>query len=447
MSDVPTKAAIMHLRRNSPAFITRVIFLLVVSLGWIFTVVSAQDENIPFDFIELNAQDSGGWGGFSWHPHGKTSTVMPTPKNDPLTRPGKIIAAPLHRLSLKTELFDTKFTPDSQQIAVAAGNTIKLYDLNLQLVAEVDGHTGNVTALDWNPDGSQLASAGGIDDGTIQIWNYAHTTDTFTLKTTIETDYRRIINVVWSPDGSRLATIGALDIQTDEEASDVRIWDATTGLLISRSVDAFTDAARDLSWSSNGQSVIGGGQTSCLVERNPCPGKFGGVFIVDAATGVMMNNIELNGSPDTALNSRHDQIVIINFMLLINSAASGELLSYWDDLTVFQAEWNSEGNKLAIETPGEKTDTFEISIFDTTIGAAITSFQLPAALWSMDWSQDGDYIVTGTYENTVELWDVSGLVSLTGTPTITPFKSPTPYFTLTMTALPSLTVTPTKIDD
>src|SRR5690606_209951 len=141
----------------------------------------------------------------------------------------EVIKAPLHHLTLDTELFDTKFSPDGERIAVAAGNAIKLYNLNLKLVTEAAGHRGNVTALDWSLDGSQLASAGGIDDGTIRIWNYSRTTETFTPVTTIRTDYRRIINIDWSPDGSRLAAIGALDIPTAEEASGVQVWDVATG--------------------------------------------------------------------------------------------------------------------------------------------------------------------------------------------------------------------------
>lgn len=375
-----------------------------------------------------------------------TPTVTPIPSptlyvmlnSTPVVTPSpvsfeEVIEAPLYHLTLDTELFDTKFSPDGERIAVAAGNAIKLYNLNLQPVTEAAGHLGNVTALDWNPDGSQLASAGGLDDGTIRIWNYSRTTETFTPVTTIRTNYRRIINIDWSPDGSRLAAIGALDIPTAEEASGVQVWDVATGQLISRSGDAFIDAARDLSWSSDGRSVIGGGRTTCLIERNPCPGRFGGVFMVDAATGIMTNNIELNFSPSAALNSRHDQIAIVDFMLLISSATTGEVLNYWDDMTVFKAKWNAGGNKLAIETSGETRDTFAISVFDTTVGAAIGSFQLPAALWSIDWSQNGDFIVTGTYDDTVALWDVSDLIDSTGTPTVTPIQSPTPHVTPTST--------------
>src|SRR5512145_3142614 len=93
--------------------------------------------------------------------------------------------SPSLQLTTQTELYDARWSPDGQVLAVAGDWGVKIFDANLQEIAHLQGHTGSVVSVTWNPNSQQLASAGGIGDGTIRIWNRNLTNGEFTLQTVL----------------------------------------------------------------------------------------------------------------------------------------------------------------------------------------------------------------------------------------------------------------------
>lgn len=61
---------------------------------------------------------------------------------------------------------------------------------------------GTINSVSWSPDGTKLASGGGIDDPTVHIWDATTGANLLTLEA--HTD--AIIEVVWSPDSTKLAS-------------------------------------------------------------------------------------------------------------------------------------------------------------------------------------------------------------------------------------------------
>ena len=111
------------------------------------------------------------------------------------------------------------YSPDESQLAVAGSIGIWVYDADTGAeVALLTGHTGAVSSIAYNPDGTTLAS--GSADGTVRLWD----TTTGALKNTLTGhrpgDRGAVTSVVYSPDGTTLATGGYRD---------ARLWDPTTG--------------------------------------------------------------------------------------------------------------------------------------------------------------------------------------------------------------------------
>jgi WD40 repeat protein len=75
------------------------------------------------------------------------------------------------------------FSPDGTRLAVASSIGIWIYDARPGKEKELDlftGHTGEVTALAFSPDGATIASANW--DGTLYLWNAVTGEQLFTLE-------------------------------------------------------------------------------------------------------------------------------------------------------------------------------------------------------------------------------------------------------------------------
>ncbi len=104
------------------------------------------------------------------------------------------------------------------------------------------GHTINVNAIQWSPDGIYIASSG---DDVVQVWE---------VKTgrLIYTYTKHIMDVqalAWSKDSRRL-TSGSLD-------KTVQVWDALTGNKVLR-YGGHTNAVETVAWSPDGRPIASG---------------------------------------------------------------------------------------------------------------------------------------------------------------------------------------------
>ncbi|KAG2440562.1 hypothetical protein HYH02_010146 [Chlamydomonas schloesseri] len=81
--------------------------------------------------------------------------------------------------------------------------SLRVWDVTTgECVKQLQGHDGSVLSLSWSPDGSKLAS-GGLDT-TVKVWEAAEGTCLLTL----EGHNDRVCSVAWSPDGTGLVSGG-----------------------------------------------------------------------------------------------------------------------------------------------------------------------------------------------------------------------------------------------
>ena len=90
-------------------------------------------------------------------------------------------------------------------------------------------HPAMIRAVEWSPDGKQLAWSG--EDGLVQIFTYPFDRPT----RRIDAHDRPVYGLAFSPDGTRLAT-AAGDYRT-HKTGEVRVWDTATGAEVVRLPD------------------------------------------------------------------------------------------------------------------------------------------------------------------------------------------------------------------
>lgn len=138
-----------------------------------------------------------------------------------------------------------RFSPDGNLVASAsADKTIKLWDVNGNLLKTFIGHRKVVRSVSFSPDGQRLASIGA--DGTIKLWGIESGTE---IKTILGHN-PELASVSFSPDGKLLAVTSFNGV--------VGLFNVESGQLAYR-ITAHQDFAADASFSSDGTMLASAG--------------------------------------------------------------------------------------------------------------------------------------------------------------------------------------------
>ncbi len=251
------------------------------------------------------------------------------------------------------------------------------------------GHTGSVTGVVFNPDGSRLAS--GSSDKTIGLWDGVSGAHIATLRHT-----GSVTGVVFSPDGSRLAS-GSQD-------GDVRLWDGVSGDPIA-TLRGHTSSVNSVVFSPDGSRLASGSYDNTVrlwdgVSGDPIATLRGHTSSVNSVVFSPDGSRLASGSSDNTVR--------------LWEGVSGDLMARLEGHTrgVSDVVFSPDGSRLA---SGSWDAT--IRLWDGVSGDPIATLEghtpsvngVVYSVSSVVFSPDGSRLASASADRTIRLWDgVSG---------------------------------------
>jgi WD40 repeat protein len=297
---------------------------------------------------------------------------------------------------------------------LAGGTTLKLWDAATgQFIRTFEGHATIVNSVVFSPDGGRALS--GSDDKSLKLWDAA----TGRLIRTFAGHSKKVSSVAFSPDGTRVLS-GSGDVLSVHDNTDVaylpredvtlRLWDATTGQLIS-TVAENTRAITSGAFSPDGARVLSGGvqNFNSLVTRRT-------LKLWDIATGQLIRAFEAHLDVNSVAFSPNGARVISGGENISRATRKNvEALKLWDaatgQLVRSFAEYSTQVYSVAFSPDGSRVlsggGDGTLKLWDAATGELIRTIKAhTGSVTSVAFSRDGDRVLSGGGQS-IKLWDVA----------------------------------------
>ena len=284
------------------------------------------------------------------------------------------------------------FSPDGRT-ALSGSNdyTLKLWDIaSGRELRTFKGHTGNVRSVAISPDGRTALS--GSDDKTLKLWDITsgHEIHTFQGHTS------RVYSVAISPNGRTALSRGGDFTRSIHE---LKLWDIASGVE-RRSLEGHSDDVYSVAFSPDGRTALSGSRDRTLKLWNISLGSELRTFASHPSWV-----ISLAISPDgrTALSGSTN---VDGRLILWDMASGRELRSFTGhpNRIVASVAFSPDG-RFALS--GSAHAGGGLKLWDIASGRELLSFM--GDFHSVAFSPDGRTALSGSSDNTLKLWDLTGI--------------------------------------
>ncbi len=283
----------------------------------------------------------------------------------------------------KSKIYQLKYFPDGERIAVATTIGIWIYDVQTGDALDLlTGHTGPVTSIVFSPDGNTIAT--GSEDNTIRLWDV----NTKQHINTCDGHEDGINKIAFHPNGKTFAS--------DSEDWQIRIWETETGNLV-KTIKSNSLSATEMSYSPDGTTLLIVGPHSQYEME------------------IEYWNIESGEHLKTELiDAKLNSAKFSSDCLLLAGAGENPLL-FWDVETgkliknytkwigdLKSIEFSSNGRHLLTASNWDRVD-----IWDVNTAKPIVSVGHRDTVNSATFSPDEKTIASGSDDGTIRFWDAA----------------------------------------
>ncbi len=282
------------------------------------------------------------------------------------------------------DVYAVAFSPDGRTLASGVLDmTIKLWDVATgRELHTLAGHAREVHSVAFSPDGRTLAS-GSVDDS-VKLWEVATGREVRTLALGGKTSW--VNSVTFSPDGRTLAS-GTMD-------NIVELWDVATGRKVRTLVGGIYRnlGVESVVFSPDGRTLASGGSDSTIRLWDVATGRE-----VHSLAGDTIDNHSVAFTPDGR----------------ILASGGWEAIKLWDVATIrevrtlaghtegtYSVAFSPDGNTLA-SGGGDKI----IKLWEVATGREVrTLVGHTREVSSVSFSPDGRTLASASWDKTIKLW-------------------------------------------
>ena len=280
------------------------------------------------------------------------------------------------------------FSPDGKWALSGGSDTaVKLWDVVTgEFIRGFYGHTKGVTAVAFAPDGKRMASAS--YDNTVVVWDALTGNRLFTFRRHVGS----VTALAFSPDGTRILSGAGTQIYPRRADNSAKLWDAATG----RIIQTFHHAGElaSVSFSPDGTRVLTGSNDKTMKLWDAASGR-----LLHSFGGYSYPVYSVTFSPDGAdvLSGNLDGIKLYE-------AASGRLMRVFKDANgVNSAKISPEGRRVASGTFQNTVELWDFTTGQRTYVAGNPDSR--ASPTAVGFTSDNAHVVSGS-ESELRLWDI-----------------------------------------